>query len=54
MAVFPYARLQVSHREISKIICILKPVIHSGGIRLVSLCLKYQVVSLVFVLFHFA
>ena len=44
MAGFPYARLQVSPREISKIICI-KPVIHSGGIRLVSLCLKYRVVS---------
>ena len=31
--------------EISKIIYILKPVIHSGGICLVLLCLKYEVVS---------
>ena len=45
MAVFPYARLQLSPREISKIICILKPVIHSGDIRRVFLSLKYQVVS---------
>ena len=32
-------------REISKIICVLKPVIHSGGIRLVLLSLKYRVMS---------
>ena len=44
MAVFPYARLQLSPREISKVICILKSVIYSGDIRLVLLSLKYQVV----------
>ena len=44
-AVFPYARLQVSPREISKIICKLKAVIHSFDIRLVLLSLKYRVVS---------
>ena len=45
MAVFPYAWLQLSPREISKVICILKPVINSGDIRLVLLSLKYQVVQ---------
>ena len=29
-------------REASKFICILKPEIHSGGVRLVLLSLKYQ------------
>ena len=31
--------------EISKIMCILKPVIHSGDVRHVLLTLKYRVVS---------
>ena len=44
MAVFPYAPLQLSPREISKVICILSSVIYSGDIRLVLLSLKYQVV----------
>ena len=44
MAVLPYARLQLSPREISKVICILKSVIYSGDIRLVLVSLKYQVV----------
>ena len=38
--------MQASPRKISKMICILNPVIHSGGIRLVSLSLKYRVVSI--------
>ena len=45
MAVFKHARQQVSPGEISKIICILKPVIQSGGSRLVLLSLKYQMVA---------
>ena len=45
MAVFPYARLQVLLRKISKIICILNTVIHLGGIRFVLLSLKYWEVS---------
>ena len=32
-------------QEISKIICILKPEIHSVGVRLVFLSIKYPVVS---------
>ena len=43
--VFPYALLQVCPHEISKVICILKPVLHFGDICLVLVTLKYLVVS---------
>ena len=36
--------MQLSTREISRVICILKSVIYSGDIHLVLLSLKYQVV----------
>ena len=45
MAIFAYAQLQLSPREILKVMCILEPVIHSGDIRLVLISLQNQVMS---------